>query len=424
MQTVDTVYKPSPVEALTHSARGHMLHHNGIFSKDGKWVVFDGRNDDTKIGETATIGVVHVETGEEQLIYQTQGQTQYGPGVGAVSFSPSTDRVIFIHGLPDANATKPYAIPRRTGMLVDLAKPGKAFAADARDITAPYVPGSLRGGTHSHAWSPDGNMLSFTYNDEGVESDLRTVGVMLAHEPGVQVDQGAGNTDGAFYAAIVSQVCARPEPGSDEIEKAFDECWLPRSKAVPERKETIVFQGNTRNAQQELVTDIFMVEIDPQLILADTTAVGQVGERPRVPQGLRQQRLTYGAKLSDQRHWLRASPDGQYVYALARDEQGHNQLLRCKVASGEFGFVSANPFSITSPFNLSPNGHQLSFVAANNVFVQDLERGCCLQLTANQEHDLPIVGAPSFSPDGSYVLFNQYERIANELYVQIKRLYL
>src|SRR5690606_20799436 len=76
----------SEITLLTKSDRGHIIHHSHVFSKDDEWIVFDWRNDDTKIGETSTIGVVHVGTGEEKIIYQTQHQTIYGPGVGAVSF--------------------------------------------------------------------------------------------------------------------------------------------------------------------------------------------------------------------------------------------------------------------------------------------------------------------------------------------------
>src|SRR5690606_29222827 len=119
-------------------------------------------------------------------------------------FSPVRDQVIFIHGLPDANEEYPYAMSRRTGMLVDIHNSGHAFPADARDVSAPYVPGSLRGGTHSHCWSPDGTMLSFTYNDEWVEPDLRVVGVMLKPDQEIVVDERPGNSNGQYYSAIVS----------------------------------------------------------------------------------------------------------------------------------------------------------------------------------------------------------------------------
>ena len=129
--------KEITITQLTHSERGHTLHHNGGFSGDGQWIVFDGRNDDTKIGETSEIGVVNLFTGEEKIIYQTKNPSQYGPGVGAASFSPENNRVIFIHGLLNGKE-KPYDLTRRTGVAIDLDHPFKPIFMDARDTSSVY----------------------------------------------------------------------------------------------------------------------------------------------------------------------------------------------------------------------------------------------------------------------------------------------
>lgn len=44
---------------------------------------------------------------------------------------------------------------------------------DAMDITAPYTPGALRGGSHVHVFSPNGELVSFTYNDRFCMSAIR-----------------------------------------------------------------------------------------------------------------------------------------------------------------------------------------------------------------------------------------------------------
>lgn len=425
MNTKNQVKENETVVNITDSPKGYTLHHNSVFSKGGQWIVFDGRNDDTKIGETAIIGLVNVETGEERIVYQTNNQTIYGPGVGAASFSPARDRLAFIHGLPNADQEKPYDITRRTGVAVDLDKPMTPVFLDARDMTTPYTPGSLRGGTHSHCWSGDGAMLSFTYNDELVEPQLRGVGVMLPHDGKVEVDEVAGNNHGEMYAVIVSDVVAEPRPGSDEINKAFDECWIGRkgyrTSDNREVRYAVAFQGNVANEQGKTVTEIFIVDIDEEKIKEDMSAVGNVGERPKVPKGIRQRRLTYGANLSDFRHWLRASEDGQYIYALAKDENGNNQVIRCAVNRGELSFVTNNPFSISSPFNLCRDGKKITFVAENNVFVYDMDRNESIQLTRNDLKEQRVVGTPSFSPNGDFVVYNQYERMRDKEYLQIKR---
>lgn len=53
---------------------------------------------------------------------------------------------------------------------------------DAMDITPPYTAGALRGGSHVHVFSPNGQLVSFTYNDHVMHErdpkrDLRNVGV-------------------------------------------------------------------------------------------------------------------------------------------------------------------------------------------------------------------------------------------------------
>ncbi|MBZ4191941.1 DUF3748 domain-containing protein [Niabella beijingensis] len=418
----------TPVQ-LTHSKQGHTLHHNGVFSKDGQWVVFDGRNDDTRIGETSVIGIVNLYTGEEKIIYQTAHPTPYGPGVGAASFSPVTDRVVFIHGLADADKEKPYNPSRRTGVAIDLERPLLPLFMDARDITAPYTPGALRGGTHSHCWSGDGSMISFTYNDELVDPDLRTIGVMLDTGRPVLVDSVAGNNSGRCYAAVAATVVRDPRPGSDEISKAFDECWVGNSgyrnnkgQKVP---HAIAFQGNTKNEKGQTITEIFIADLDPAAILNDATAVGRRGERPRVPKGISVRRVSRSIKgLSSVRHWLRSSPDGRYIYALAPDEKGISQLIRCTVNNGAITYLTSNPLPIDYSFNLDHTGTQVAYVSGNNIYIQDLEHHKTRQLTFSHPGDQKIVGAPSFAPDNSRMLFNQYQPSQDGEFLQIMQVQL
>ncbi|MCD2422650.1 DUF3748 domain-containing protein [Niabella pedocola] len=409
---------------LTHTAGGHTLHHNNVFSPDGQWIVFDGRNDDTKIGETSVIGVVHVKTGEEKELYQTKNPTRYGPGVGAASFSPVADRVIFIHGLANADKEKPYDISRRTGVAIDLERPLQPVFMDARDITAPYTPGALRGGTHSHCWSGDGHMISFTYNDALIEPELRTVGVMFDAGRPVLVNAFDGNNSGQLYAAVVADVVAHPQSGSDEISKAFDECWVGKDgytdgagRRIP---YAIAFQGNTVNKKGETITELFIADLDPEEILKDTAAVGIAGERPHVPKGVRVQRISRtGRGLSHVRHWLRSSPDGRFIYALAPDDKGIAQVVRYAVSGGQATYITKNATPIDYSFNLNKEGTRIAYVTDNNVYLYDLLKHANMRLTFNEPGDLKIAGAPSFSPDGHLLVYNQYRPAGPQQYLQI-----
>jgi hypothetical protein len=62
-----------------------------------------------------------------------------------------------------------------------IAHHGQVSNLDAMDITAPYTAGALRGGSHVHVFSPNGQFVSFTYNDHvctrDPKLDLRNVGV-------------------------------------------------------------------------------------------------------------------------------------------------------------------------------------------------------------------------------------------------------
>lgn len=402
------------IQALTKTDMGHTIHHNNVFSKDDTWIVFDGRNDDTKIGETSTIGIVNIHTGEEKIIYQTHEQTVYGPGVGAASFSPVDDRVIFIHGLANADSVKPYDMSRRVGVGIDINAPFTPFHYDARDTISPYTPGSLRGGTHSHCWSADGRMISFTYNDELVDPDLRTVGVMISSDDPVLVERDMANNDGEMYAAIVTDVVREPRWSSDEISKAFDECWVGSTS-------TIAFQGHTRNNKGDTITEIYLVDIDEELIKADKDAIGLEGERPHVPQGILQKRLSRTDKgLSDLRHWLRSSPDGKYIYGLAKDEKERNQIVQCNTKTGEFNYISTFEFSISSPINICYQGNKITFFANNNLYVFDIKSGKTECLTNFTKQDMPLVGAPVFSREGNRIVFNQFVKRGGQKNIQIK----
>lgn len=412
------------IQHITKSDFGHIIHHNNVFSLDNKWIVYDGRLDDSKIGETSTIGVVNIETGEERIMYKTENQTQFGPGVGAVSFSPITNDVIFIHGLYSANQGKPYSVSRRVGVGVDIDFPNRIFHYDARDVVAPFVPGSLRGGTHSHCWCGDGRLISFTYNDEFVDPDLRVVGVMIPADSDIIVDSVDGNNNGRMYSAIVADVVRNPKIDSDEINKAFDECWVGTNgyldSAGLHHPYAIAYQGNTLNSKGEVITEIFIVDIDETKISADRSAVGVEGERPHVPNGVRSFRLSRTLKgLSDLRHWLRSSADGQFIYALAKDDKCRNQIISCRTNSGEYQYLTDFDFSISSPINIDYKGEQVAFFADNKMYLYSLLHKKLTCLVDYNSSGIVLIGAPVFSRDNTLLAFNHVVENDDTARVQI-----
>ena len=100
---------------LTFGLYGHFLNHRQAISPDGKWLVFDTRNEDSQIARTNAIEMVHFKSGEIARLYETAQQNVFGPGVGAASFHPYQPIVAFIHGLENCCKDKPNSATRRFG---------------------------------------------------------------------------------------------------------------------------------------------------------------------------------------------------------------------------------------------------------------------------------------------------------------------
>src|SRR5690349_12905041 len=147
---------------LTTAPHGHILSNANVWSLDGEWIVYDVRSDAAGSQFDGTrIERVHVASGRVEVLYESER----GAHCGVASYSPVDDRVAFILGPENPTPDWEYAFHHRQGVIVDAARPGEAKNLDARDIVAPFTPGALRGGTHVHIFSGDGQWISFTYDD-------------------------------------------------------------------------------------------------------------------------------------------------------------------------------------------------------------------------------------------------------------------
>ena len=420
---------------LTQAPQGHTLHNTQVFSKDGQWIVYDTRNDDAQIGSTERIEMVHVETGTVKPLYHTEHQTVYGPGVGAATFSPTKDRVLFIHGIRNADINRPYSMTRRTGVAIDIEQPGVPIFMDARDITPPFTPGALRGGTHAHSWSGDGQWISFTYNDFIMEQraksdtsvqDLRMVGVMVPQPVTVAPDTSLENNSGAYFSMVVTDVTETPLPGSDAIDKAFDESWIGKNGYQrpdgSRQQRAIAFQGNVRDTAGNTVTEIFVVDLPDELPTAANShpLEGTSNHRPGVPSGISQRRITHTARgVEGPRHWLRTTPDGSLICYLAKDEKGVVQLFGVSPNGGTPHVLTHLNFSIEGPFNIDPSGTWVAYPADNSIFLTNLKTGETERITPRFTDLEKPVGAPNWSPDGNTLAYNRYVGEGDTRFLQI-----
>ncbi len=422
---------------VTHENSGHTIHNTQCFSHDDEWIVYDTRNNDAMIAGTGTISMVNTQTGEIRELYHTEHQTLYGPGVGAASFSPVDDRVIFIHGVRNADKNNPYDFTRRTGVAIDIAKPFQPIFMDARDIKPPFTPGALRGGTHAHNWSADGKYISFTYNDYIIQQlekndpsvkDLRTVGVMIPGPVQVAHDASKENNGGEMFSVIVAKVTENPQPGSDEIDKAFDEGWIGTKgykKSDGEwQHRAIAFQGQVMNPDGTKKTEVFVLDLPEDLRMPEPgkPLQGTTTSRPNVPRDVMQRRITNTPDgIQGPRHWLRCTPDGNLIAFLLKDDKGVIQLFGVSPNGGKITQLSFNAYPIQGPFNFSPDGKHLGYLADNSVFVTDVKTHKSERLTPPASKEENVSGSVVWSNNGSMLAFNKYvkDEQTGNVYLQL-----
>jgi len=403
---------------LTDDARGHQLTNINVWTPDGQWLVYDVRPHGGSF-TGSTIERVNVETGEVQVIYQATQAAHVG--VVTTSAQPPV-RYAFIHGPENPDSQWQYDFHHRRGVIVTEPEV-EAVTLDALDITAPFTPGALRGGTHVHVFSPDGSRLSFTYNDHVLHEldlrlDQRNVGVALSSSGVVSPKHHPREYDGSHFSVLVSHTTPDPQPGSDDITRAYEEGWIGAEGYLKpdgsRQRWALAFIGDTLSASGEKLPEVFVVDLpedDASYRQAGELPLqGTVASLPAPPKGVRQRRITFtdqqafpGVALQP-RHWLRSSPDGSKIAFLMKDEQGVVQLWTVSPNGGQPQQVSRTASGIQSAFSWHPNRQSLALVCDNSVMVLDAVSGEMRRLTERSEI-APCGDAVVFSPDGSKVAY-------------------
>jgi hypothetical protein len=426
---------------LTRAEKGHFLNPVQVFSPDGSWIVYDTRNDGTRIGQTCCIEMVNTTTGETKLLYHTPNQTVFGPGAGAATFSPVAGRVLFIHGLLNSDSLRPYGFSRRTGVAVDLENPGVPVFMDARDITGPFTPGALRGGTHAHSWSADGEWISFTYNDDlmaqlerkGVPgmTDLRVVGVMAPYGPVRVKDNEAGeNVNGEKFSVIVTSVTESPEPGTDQISRAYEDGWVGNDGYIKpdgsRQKRAVAFLGDTKDRDGNTLTEVFIADIPDDITseIPGRPLAGTSTSRPFPPAGTSQRRLTFTAGnacpgVRGPRHWMSSPPDGSLIFFMMNDDAGIIQIYAVSPNGGEIRQVTRNGFPVETAFSVCPDGRFLAYGYDEGIFVTHIQTGETRQISSGGGEGISGPESINWSKDGKMIACNRKVSAADTSYYQI-----
>ncbi len=427
---------------LTLDAQNHELDHNENFSPDDLWLVYDTRPDPAGIGQNAKIEKVNILGGNIQTVYNNGQTSLFGPGVGAVSYHPFKQQVVFIHGLQNADKTSPYAGHRRTGVIVDESDSGIPIFMDSRDTKAPFTPGALRGGTHRHQWSSDGEWIGFTYNDAlmvslesetGSTHDLRTVGVAKREGPKVNVDIEIPGEDiqGSWYSVLAVKVVANPASGSNEIKKAYSDWWVGNrgyQKANGEWQRARAFMGDLVTENGNGITEVFLVDIPEDIHVPGPYGPleGTLETMPMPPRGAVTKRLTftqdrkYPGVATVPRHWLSSPMDGSFVSYLAKDDAGVVQVFLVPTLGGAPIQASFHPTPIQGMVRWHPHRREFTYICDNSLFMNTIDDrgipGTPVRITEPSEYP-PF--AHCYSRSGERLAFNKVVPKGKEKFIQI-----
>ena len=401
----------SPEKQLTSNPGNHLLTNVNCWSHDGRFLIYDIRSDrDGSVFDGTRIERINVETGCVEVLYESVD----GACCGVATCSPVDDRIVFIHGPERPDADWSYSFQHRRGMI--RYPDGRTENLDACCIAPPFVPGALRGGSHVHVFSSDGRRISFTYNDHVLDRldhaspqidhdlDQRNIGVSVPLRAVAVNRNHSRNHDGSHFSVLVTRTVAKPKPGSDEIQKAYEEGWVGRNR--------LAFLGDVVLDDGRTIAEIFIVnlpETDEEMAAAGAEPLeGTEIRRPTPPQGVIQRRLTFTADrkypgVQGIRHWLRSSPDGSKIAFLMRDDCGVSQLWTVTPNGGSPVPWTHNASDVQSAFTWSPDSESISYILDNSVVITDSD-GNTRWLTSRTD-DMPLPLAVVFSPNGSEVAY-------------------
>lgn len=426
---------PRPERQLTRTRAGHILTNTGVWSPDGDWIVYDTRSDpEGAVFDGTTIELVNVRTLDTRVLYRSTR----GAGCGVATFNPRRPEVVFIHGPENPGPDWSYNAYHRRGVIVRLDEPLQAINLDARDLAPPFTAGALRGGSHVHVFSGDGEWVSFTYedhllaqfNEPAIHRDInqRNIGVSCPARPVRVNPDHPRNHDGSHFTVLVTRTASMPKPG--DIVRACEEGWIGTNGYLRAdgrvQRRALAFQGHVLTDRNEIVSEVFVVDLPDDLTVAgDGPLAGTETRRPAPPQDVIQRRLT-GTEhrkypgLQGPRHWLRCSPDGERIAFLMKDDAGVVQLWTISPRGGEPAQLTRNPWSIASVFTWSSDGRQIAHVMDNSVFVTDVATGISTRLTRRvADAEAPRPEACVFSPDGRHIAFVRRVLDGNSRYNQI-----
>lgn len=392
---------------ITFSPISKLLDNNDNFSRDDRFLVFDTR--DTVgggIGNGTSIMKVNTLTGEESVIYAPQpvliGAAGPAPGLGAASYSPLANEVVFIHGplVSEVPTLGVYgARNRRGGVARDDGSNSIRFM-DYRDITSDTtIPGAHRGGTHRHEYTIDGKRVGFTYDDQLLQTYGRTCGYMVEHP---RAPSGVSH-----YAVLLVPVVPTDEAKTGDLVQASDDSWVGAQGLMRG------FIGRVKEADGSIMSSLYVVDIpaDVDITTADS---GTKTRFPGPPRGTRIRRLT----TTPAGGIVRGSHDGTRIGYFATADDGTRQMfIIASNGSDKDPNPALRPQQVTflpggaqQALRWHPSGNSVAVIADNGVLAICVKPGPLFGashwLTPHGSSLTPLE-ALVWSRDGQRLAFNR-----------------
>lgn len=398
---------------VTTHPQHHQLTNAQVWCADGQSLVYDLRPAQ-HLFTSQTVERVDVSTGQVTEIYRAS----QGAHVGVITAHPKdNERFICIHGPESPDESWHYDVHHRRGVILEG---GQAETLDGCDITPPYTLGALRGGSHVHMFSHEGDRISFTYNDHvmrqrSIAEDQRNVAIALPHEPVSIPNKHPREHDGSHFCVVVSETTLVPQPGSDQILRAFEEGWIGENgyitTAGKRQRWALAFIGETVALDGRKVPEIFIVDLPEEIsaykVVGPRPIVGTEEHLPAPPAGITQRRITFseGPGIALQpRHWLRSSPDGSKIAFLMADRRGVVQLWTISPNGGLPEQLTEGEYDVQSAFTWHPTGKGITFVYDNQIVIYDFTKKALVALT-KRTLEAPCAEAVVWSPRGDKIAF-------------------
>ncbi len=422
---------------LTSAPHGHLLTNIGCWSHDGSSIYYDVRSDPAgSIFDSDRIERVDVATQAIEVCYRSQHQAC----CGVVTSSPLDDRIAFILGPEHPTADWQYSASHRQGLLVRTRGARTVERIDARCVTEPLIAGALRGGSHVHTFDPQGRLIAFTYEDAllpntgtlpNIQINQRNIGISIPDQRVAVRADHPRNHSGAYFSVLVSRTWDQPVPGSDEINRAYEDAWIGTHGYLrrdgTRQARAIAFLGDVISETNERITELFVLDLPHDLTRPSSLGplCGTMTTRPAPPEGVIQRRLTHTQSalfpgIQGPRHWPRSHPSGQQIACLMRDPAGQPQICLVDVLTGNPRQLTQLSAGIASAFSFSPDGKWIAHIADGSVCVTATESGETYRLTAQfPNSQAPRPEACVFSPSGQEIAYVRAVRSGDKDWNQI-----